>query len=99
MTMHSLHLCLEAHDSLTLLICRSCVVLEGMVLFAKHFDSHVAFTQSVQLSHCVRMCHFEVTCMLCLVHELGTQYGPTSFFRFMLREVCLCGVMGIEGRL
>ncbi len=54
-----------------------------MVLFTKQLDGHVAFTQSAQLGHRMRMYCFEMTCMLHLVRELGAQHGPASFFRFV----------------
>jgi len=73
--------------------------LEGAVLFAKHLDGRVAFTQSAQLGCRVHMRRFKVTCMLRLVHELSAQHGQASFFRFVSREVCLRGVVGIEGGL
>ena len=95
----SVHIRLEAHDSLAQLIRRSRAALEGVVLFAKHLDGHVAFTQSAQFGHRVCMRRFEVTCMLCLVRELGAQHGPACFFRLVSREVCLRGVVGIEGGL
>ena len=68
-------------------------------LFAKHLDDRVAFTQSAQLGRRARMRRFEVMCMLRLARELGAQNGPACFFRFVSREVCLRGVVGIEGRL
>ena len=34
--------------------------------------------------------------MFRLAHELGAQHGPTCFFGFVPREVCLRGVVGIK---
>ena len=67
--------------------------LEGAVLFAKHLDGRVAFTQSAQLGRCVRMRRFEVTCMLRLVRELGAQHGPARLFCSAPYEVGLRGIV------
>jgi hypothetical protein len=37
--------------------------------------------------------------MLHLAREMGSQHEPACVFRFVSREVCLRGVVGIEGRL
>jgi hypothetical protein len=69
-------------------------VLEGVDLFAKHLDGHMAFIQCARLSYHAHTCHLEVMCarILRLAREYSVQHGPACLFCFAPYEVGLCGI-------